>query len=83
MTRLTLDSAEISDQARKAARQHDLIEDGADMTMRDAETPLVVLGQGDSRRTVEADDLDETWLDVLIVACILIGLATIFVLLRI
>ncbi len=55
------DTVEISDQARRAC-DHTLIEDGADMTMRDCEEPIVRTGQGCYEQWL--DDDDETWLDV-------------------
>jgi hypothetical protein len=64
------DTVEISDAARHES-------------MRDSETPLVVLGQGDSQREVMPKDLDSVWLDVILVAGIIGGLATIYILLHI
>lgn len=70
------DTVTISAAARNAVRDHTLIEDGADTTMRESEEPLVRTGQGSYEQWL--DDGDETWIDVVIVIGIIGALALLF-----
>jgi hypothetical protein len=69
------DTAEISDEARRACDQT-LVEDGDDVTMRDSEEPLVRIGQGDYEQRL--DDGNEGWLDVGIALLIVALIAAAF-----